>query len=297
MEEIKSLLKKNRPAVSDSTIKTYSSIVSNLYKKVSGSTNLDNAIEFFEKHSKDVMSYLKDVPSSSRKTTLASLVVLCEKKPCADIYRKQMLDDAVKYNDREKDQEKTETQKENWVSQDELKNIYDALDKDTRPLLSKSVLKDPELQRLQNFVILSLYVLQPPRRLLDYTEMKIHGDINKEEDNYINKTKFVFNKYKTAKHHGKEEVAINPKLKFILNKWVKLNPHDYMLVSINHSKLSSSQLQQRLNGILGRKASVNILRHSFLSDKYKDIDLRDMEKTANDLGHSVPQLMNYIKKE
>jgi integrase len=296
MEDIKSLLKKNRPAVSDSTIKTYSSIVSNLYKKVSGLTSLDGAIEFFEKNPKKVIEYLKDVPSSSRKTTLASLVVLCEKKECADIYRKLMLSDAVKYNDREKDQEKTETQKENWVSQDELKGIYEALDKDTRPLLSKSVLKDPELQRLQNFLILSLYVLQPPRRLQDYTEMKLKN-INKEEDNYIDKTKFVFNKYKTAKHHGREEVAINPKLKFILNKWIKLNPHEYMLVSINHSKLSSSQLQQRLNGILGRKASVNILRHSFLSDKYKDIDLRDMEQTAHDLGHSVPQLMNYIKKD
>jgi integrase len=207
-----------------------------------------------------------------------------------------MLCDAVKYNDREKDQEKTETQKENWVSQDELKGIYEALDKDTRPLLSKSVLKDPELQRLQNFLILSLYVLQPPRRLQDYTEMKLKN-VNKEEDNYIDKTKFVFNKYKTAKHHGREEVAINPKLKFILNKWVKLNPHEHMLVSINHSKLSSSQLQQRLNGILGRKASVNILRHSFLSDKYKDIDLRDMEQTASDMGHSVNQAMLYAKKD
>ena len=80
MEDIKSLLKKNRPAVSDSTIKTYSSIVSNLYKKVSGLTSLDGAIEFFEKNPKKVIEYLKDVPSSSRKTTLASLVVLCEKK-------------------------------------------------------------------------------------------------------------------------------------------------------------------------------------------------------------------------
>jgi integrase len=118
-----------------------------------------------------------------------------------------------------------------------------------------------------------------------------------EDDNYISKTKFIFNKYKTARSHGREEIPINPKLKFILDKWKKINPHDYLLVGITNNKFSSSQLQQRLNSILGRKASVNILRHSFLSDKYKDINLREMEKDAEALGHSVAQQMLYIKKE
>lgn len=294
MEQIKDTITKNRPHIAPSSVKTYCSIVSNLYKYMKKTQDLDGCVEYLTKHPKEVLEYLKDKDGSKRKTMLASLVVLTEKHPAVELYRKQMLDDAHKHNDKEKDQEKTESQKENWITQEELKKIYGDLDKESRPLLSKNSLKPNEFQRLQNFVILSLYVLQPPRRLMDYTELKLKNAT--DEDNYISKTKFIFNKYKTAKQHGKEEIPINPKLKFILDKWKKLNPHDYLLVGMTDKKFSSSQLQQRLNSILGKKASVNILRHSFLSDKYKDINIRDMEETAEAMGHSKEQAMLYVKK-
>jgi len=295
MEQIKETVKTNRPNIADSSVKTYCSIISNLYKYMKKTQDLDGCVEYLTKHPKEVLEYLKEKDGSKRKTMLASLVVLTEKHPkTVELYRKQMLDDAHKHNDKEKDQEKTESQKENWISQDELKKIYGDLDKDSRPLLSKTSLKPNEFQRLQNFVILSLYVLQPPRRLQDYTEMRIKG--TDDTGNYISKTKFIFRKYKTAKAHGQEEIPINPKLKFILDKWKKLNPHEWLLVGMTDKKFSSSQLQQRLNSILGKKASVNILRHSFLSDKYKDIDIRDMEETAEAMGHSKEQAMLYVKK-
>lgn len=296
MEHIKEIIKKNRPNLSDSSIKTYTSIVSNLYKYITKEKDIGDAVAFFTKHSKEVLAYLKDTPNSTRKTKLAALVVLCDKQPCAEVYRHQMIKDAVKYNDEQNDQEKTESQKENWVEQAELKKIYEELDKDTRGLLSKTELKPAEFQRLQNFIILSLYVLQGPRRLQDYTEMKLKN-IDIKKDNYIDKTNLVFTTYKTAKFLGTEKIKLNPKLQFILNKWKKLNDNEYLLIGSTGKKFSSSQLQQRLNSILGRKASVNILRHSYLSDKYKDIDLREMEKDAANLGHSVSQQMKYIKKD
>lgn len=300
MEELRKQLKENRPKISDSSIRTYSSIVSNLYRYMNDDLHksLDGALEFFEKNPKKVLEYLKDKEGSKRKTILAALVVLTgHKENVSEQYRKTMLDDAHKYNDGEKDQKKSESQEKNWITQEELKKIYDELQKDTKNLLTKESITPADFQRLQNYVILSLYTLQPPRRLMDYTEMRLHGEIDKEKDNYIDKSKFVFNKYKTSKFTGKEEVSINPKLKFILNKWNKHNPHEYLLVGTNNKKLTSSQLQQRLNTILGRQASVNILRHSFLSDKYKDIDIRDMEKTAMEMGHSKEQAMLYAKKD
>jgi len=299
MDEIKKQLKENRPKISDSSIRTYSSIVSNLYRYMHDDLHksLEGCLDFFEKNNKKVLEYLKDKEGSKRKTTLAALVVLTLHKPdVSEHYRKTMLDDIHTYNDKEKDQEKTETQKKNWISQEELKKIYDELAKDTKTLLTKEKLTPTEFQRLQHYVILSLYTLQPPRRLMDYTEMKLN-EIDKEKDNYIDKKNFVFNIYKTSKFSGREEVTINPKLKYIMDKWKKINPHEYLLVGTNNKKLSSSQLQQRLNTILGRQASVNILRHSFLSDKYKDIDIRDMEKTATAMGHSKEQAILYAKKD
>ena len=299
MEELRKQLKENRPKISDSSVRTYSSIVSNLFRYMHDDLHkpLDGALEFFEKNPKKVLEFLKDKEGSKRKTILAALVVLTlHKEDVSEQYRKTMLDDARKYNDDEKDQEKSSSQKKNWISQEELKKIYDELAKDTKNLLKKDSLTPTEFQRLQHYVILSLYTLQPPRRLMDYTEMKLNN-VDKEKDNYIEKKNMIFNKYKTSKFSGKEEVPMNPKLKYILDKWKKVNPSEYLLVGTNNKKLTSSQLQQRLNTILGRQASVNILRHSFLSDKYKDIDIRDMEKTATAMGHSKEQAMLYVKKE
>ena len=296
MDNIKSIIKENRPKLSDSSVKTYTSIILNLYKKMSQEGG--NVLDFFVKSVKDVLHFLKDTPSSKRKTILASLVVLCEKNDkVTEQYRKQMLDDKHQYDDDEKDQKMSSSQRENWISQDELKVIYERMDKENRPLLSRDKLNDREFQQLQNFVILSLYYLQPPRRLKDYTEMKLR-EVDEAKDNFIKGNNLVFNVYKTAKSHGRESVPVNQKLKFIINKWKVLNQGEFLLASSNGKKLSSSQLQQRLNQILGKKASVNILRHSFLTDKYKDMPaIRELEERAQDMGHTVEQALLYVKRD
>ena len=298
MDKLRSTIKDNRPKIADSSLKTYTSIVSNLYKKVAGNDDLGKALDFFKKSSKEVMKYLEEMEPAKRKTILAALVVLCEKDAdTADRYRHQMISDKKVYDEDQKDQKMSDSQKENWVSQDELKKLYERMDKENRPLLGRESLKSSEIQQLQNFVILSLYYLQPPRRLKDYTEFKLRG-IDEKEDNFIKKDKLVFNQYKTAKTHGREEVSLNPKLKFILNKWKTLNPSDYLLVSVSGKKLTSSQLQQRLNQILGKKASVNILRHSFLSEKYRDLPgVKELEERAEAMGHTLEQALLYVKRD
>lgn len=298
MDNLKKQIRDNRPKISDSSVRTYSSILSNLFKKVSGKDSLDGVKEYFVDKVKDVLDHLKETPAGKRKTILAALVVLTENnEKAADRYRKQMLDDKGKYDDEQKDQKMTDSQRENWVTQEEVKKLYEQMDKENRPLLSREKLNDREFQQLQNFLILGLYHLQAPRRLKDYTEMKLRN-VDEEKDNYVKANNLVFNVYKTAKTHGKESVAMNPKLKFIINKWKVLNPNEYLLVGLTGKKLSSSQLQQRLNQILGKKASVNILRHSFLSEKYSDLPaVRELEKRAEEMGHTVEQALLYVKKD
>lgn len=298
MDNIKTHIRDNRPKISDSSVRTYSSIISNLYRKITKKDTLQDAKKFFEDSPKEVLNFLSGTPANKRKTILAALVVFTENdEHASDLYRKQMLDDKGKYDDEQKDQVMTDSQRENWVSQEEVKKLYEQMDKENRPLLSRTKLNDREYQQLQNLVILGLYHLQAPRRLKDYTEMKFRN-IDEEKDNFAKANNLVFNVYKTAKTHGKETVALSPKLKFILNKWKALNPNEYVLTGLTGKKLSSSQLQQRLNQILGKKASVNILRHSFLTDKYKDLPaVRELEKRAEEMGHSVEQALLYVKKD
>jgi integrase len=298
MDKLREKIRENRPKIADSSLKTYTSIISNLYKRVAKNDDVGKAYDFFTKNVKEVLSHLKDTDSSKRKTVLASLVVLTEpNEKAADLYRKQMLDDKNKYDDDQKDQKMTDSQRENWVTQEEVTKLYDQLDKENRPFLTRDKLRPSEFQTVQNWLILALYHLQAPRRLKDYTEMKLRN-IDEEKDNYVKANTLVFNQYKTAKTHGKEVIPMNAKLKFILNKWKTLNPHEYMLVGATGKKLTSSQLQQRLNQILGKKASVNILRHSFLSEKYKDLPaVRELEQRAEEMGHTVEQALLYVKKD
>jgi len=85
----------------------------------------------------------------------------------------------------------------------------------------------------------------------------------------------------------------------ILNKWIKINPTEYLFFDSNLKKLSNVKLTQRLNKIFGKKASVNQMRHTYLSNKYqKTIDLnKEMEEDMAKMGTSKAQEKVYIKKD
>ena len=99
---------------------------------------------------KKVLEFLKDKPASSRKTTLSALFVLTSK----DDYRNQMSEDITHYNHELTKQEPTETQKNAWLSKDEITSTYtkaQTLANDA--FKKKSGLKPSDLQDIQNFII------------------------------------------------------------------------------------------------------------------------------------------------
>jgi len=150
--------------------------------------------------------------------------------------------------------------------------------------------------RLQNLVTLSLYTLIPPRRLLDYTLMKLRN-YDESKDNYMGKKKFFFNNYKTDKSYGKQTIDINTKLYNIIKKWEKKHNNDYLLFSDNGKPLQPSQLTLRLNKLFGKRVSVNALRHSFITEDVLEAmpEIRKLEKTAREMGHSLDSQILYKK--
>jgi hypothetical protein len=289
---IEKALKENRPNITKSSLKTYESILRNLYKKVFNTEDI--SIKDFN-DSKKIINYLKELPSNKRKTILSALVVITDNKD----YRELMLDDIKEYNKEEAKQKKTENQEDNWVEKDYLDNLYNNLTKDAKVIYQKQKLSSSDYQDIQNYIILSLFggFYIPPRRSKDYVNFKIKN-INKDEDNYINKNTMVFNSYKTAKTYGQQQVDIPKELKTILNKWIKINPTDYLLFDSSFNPLSNVKLNQRLNKLFGKKVGVNMMRKSYLSDKYSDlIDKKnELAKDFKDMGSSILQENIYIKK-
>ena len=296
-ETILNYIKEKRPNISNSSLKTYESILRNLYDKMKGEEfktkgyNMEN----FSKYPTEVLKFLKDLPPNKRKTILSALVVITDNKE----YRELMLDDIKEYNKEEAKQTKTDNQKTNWVEKEELNEMIKPLRKTANLLYKKDKLTPSDYQDIQNYIILVLYGGEyiPPRRSKDYVDFKIKN-IDKNKDNYMDKNSFIFNSYKTVKTYGKQEVKIPNELKKIINKWIKVNPTEYLLFDKSFNKLSNVKLNQRLNKMFGKKSGVNMMRKTFLSSKYSNL-IKTKNELANDfkdMGSSLNQENIYIKK-
>ena len=286
MDKLKSVLKEKRPNLSDKSINTYASVLKTIAKNL----EFDNVKDL--DNDKKVLEYLKEMKPNTRKTRLSALFVLTEN----EAYKKHMLEDVNAYNNSMKSQVKNDKEIENWITKDELFEIYNVLKKDTNVLFRKKNKTMADLQDIQSFVMLSLFVLLPPRRALDYSEMKI-TNIDKKSDNYIKGNNLVFNIYKTSKQKGQQVLAIPKELKSILNKWIKNNDTDYLLFDNKGNKLTSVKINQRFKKLFGKSFSVNMFRKLYLSDKYADTmtDMKNLEKDMVSMGSSKAQVNHYVK--
>ena len=282
-------IKEKRPNLSASSLKTYVSILFNLHKKL----NPDgDDMKFFEDDGK-ILDVLKEKPPSTRKTVLSALFVLTGKKEYNDL----MLEDCKHTNLKYKEQQKSQKEEDNWVSVDEIKTIYDGLLEEVNSMFSKRLLSN--YQTIVNFILLGCLggvSGLPPRRSLDFCEMKIKN--YEKTDNYYKAGKFYFNKYKTAKDYGEQVIDVRakaPEFNAILTKWVKSNPTDYLLFSSNQQKLTSPQVTRLLNKLFGKKTSTDLLRHIYLTNKYGKLQA-EMLADSQDMSHSLAQQALYIKK-
>jgi integrase len=291
--DIKEFIKKARPSLSESSIITYASVLRSLYSKVFHSKDVD--VSRF-KQVNTVLDFLKDVPANKRKSILSALVIVTNDPK----YREQMLADVKQYDADISTQVKTEEQKENWVTTDEVKQVFETLEKHAKLLYKKGSRTTADMQEIQNYVIVALLggIFIPPRRSLDYCDFKI-TDIDPTL-NYFDKKNMIFNNYKTAKYYGQQTVMCPPALYKILKKWISVNPTPYLLMDTNGAKLTPVKLNQRLNKIFdGKKISVNALRHCYLTDKYGDT-IKTNDALAADMtamSSSINQATLYIKRD
>lgn len=285
-------IRKNKPNISASTLKTYMSLLRSLYYK-KHERGSEIKLNWFSNQD-EVIKLLEDKAPASRKTTYAALIAVTDSN---DKYKSAMMDDSKVYEKFMKTQEKTDKQAASWKDYDEVKKIYDDMHNKVKPLLKAEELSPADYKKLQDFVILSLTsgVWIPPRRSLDWVDLKIKN-IFKKNDNYIDKNSFVFNKYKTAKVYGEQRVEIPKGLKTILMKFIRFNPHEYLLTDDQGKKMTNVRLTQKLNRIFGNNISTSMLRHIYLSNQLKDIPrLEELERIAKDMGHSVMEGLEYVK--
>ena len=300
------IIQKNRPHLAISSAKTYVSIIRNLSKQI----NIDlSTPDKVINHTDDIVEHFKDLEPKLRKTRLSALIVFLDNPKeitedalkTMDVFRKQMMKDGAQYSQELRLQEKTPKQEDGWMDWNDIIANYKNLEKEVSYFKTQTSLTKQQFKRVQMFVLLSCLLLIPPRRSTDYVMFKIRNeDINK--DNFMEtkgrKSYFVFNTYKTAKKYGKETIEIPTALKNIINRWKLINKNDYLLVNSNmDKKINATQLNSMLYDYFNKPLSTSLIRHIFLSEKYKNVPaLQEMQKTADEMGHSLTQALEYVKK-
>jgi len=301
-DQIKKRIVFKKPNATTTTVKTYYSLINHLLKTKDDSAKLvdwewidnqpESVIEF-------VSEFYKERPLATIKTLFAALYAITENK----VYHAHMMKLSAEYAKEQMKQKKSEKQQNNWISFQDVERYVQSAYNAARPYLSsKTPLEGLPLQIVQEYIILALTtgVFIAPRRSQDWTEMKLRGVSTRSKDpkeyNYIKGNSFHFVKYKTASVYGEQVIEIPKQLKNLLNKWKKLNQHDFLLVNADGSQMSVVRIAQILNRIFGKNISTGMLRHIYITDKLGHIpSLEDMQNMAEDLGHSVPMMLEYIK--
>jgi hypothetical protein len=208
--------------------------------------------------------------------------------------------------------EKTEKQKDNWLSWADVVKVRDGLRSETNPLSIGArgrSLDDEDFTKLLEYLLVSLYTYIPPRRNKDYSEMRVvkkYRPSMSDEFNYYDREgrQFIFNTYKTAKRYGQQIEKVPDELVSVLELYLKFHPlrklASYPLIvnSLGEELNPVNGITRVLNRVFGKNLGSSMLRHIYLSDKYGSSGKKsEMEEDAEKMAHSVGvQQGIYVKK-
>ena len=205
----------------------------------------------------------------------------------------------------------SESQKDNWISWDQVEEKFNQLLDEVKSFDHNKVINEKQYNILLSCVILGLYFLQYVRRNKDYQMMYIIKEYNDKMPNDINYLclycqNFFFNVYKTSKKYGLQIIPINKELMNIIDVYIKYHPlikgkklskKDIIPFLVNYKgkhldKINS--ITRILNNTFDKKIGSSLLRHIYLTDKYGNIE-KEREQTALNMGHTVQTQAEYIK--
>jgi hypothetical protein len=284
-DELLEVFKEKRPNLSQSSLKTYMSILNSLYNKLEGT----NGADFFKNHKKIIDHINGMEKAQSKKTALSALFVLTGIKE----YQDEMNTNIKAVNDFYKEQKNDPERLKKLKSFDEILAIHETI--------KAKYKKNPTLDNRMDLIISYLVsgVLGedlPPRRVLDYSSMKIRN-YTTEHNNYIKAGKFYFNQYKTKDRHGTQIISIPKELNTLINKHKQINDDiDYLLLNEDDKPFTSTALSKKISRMFDGN-SMDMLRSIFLSNYYKDLpQIKSMEKLASNMGHSINSALQYYVK-
>ena len=152
----------------------------------------------------------------------------------------------------------TDAELNKYLNWDEIVKVYERL-------YSEHHWSDLAFKRC---ITIAIYVLTPPRRLKDYSNLicvKNNDDIPPNRNCYVmSEKKFVFCEFKTVKDLGTQIISVPDKLDDLLKKYIaKFNLCGKALLGTSENDLSD-KIKRIFTKYGGKGATVNTLRHSYI---------------------------------
>lgn len=311
--------------LSENTIKAYKLSLEKLKKNGIDIDNLnvEKLMEYFEE---------KEIPPTTQ-DIIMSAILNYSKSNGKNVHIIEILSKSMK-NHREKANinymrnKLTDKEKEKYVSWKIILHVYKKLQEII------TIVENTEDAYL-DYVILSLYIYHPVRRIDDYLEMYINdkkelyndsstilwtnSESIKKNDTHYNLRKiikngkdqnpnsykrlekesyFVFEKYKTKNHYGKQIIEVETRLDKILRNYIEINDlkDGDKLFSLTKSNYIS-RLSNIFRKIINKNLSVSMLRHIYITERIKDPKITEYERylLSQKMAHSIVMQGKYRK--
>jgi len=261
-----------------------------------------------------ILERIKDYKPNTQRSYIISIVSLLKQEPKLKKLYDKYYTILMKFNKELKtNNDKSETQKENWISQNEVRDIYTSITKEVKEMIAdKKKLSPSEYEKLLRWFVLSLYTLQKPRRNADYqlalvSKTKLSGEID-PQFNHLDLVagKWFFNNYKTKGTYKTQEMELCKEMKDAVETYMKFHPLIKcfkkkeglvpLLTNFEGEPLQQiNTITRILNKIFGKKIGVSMLRNIYLTDKFGD-KVKELNDTANEMGTSSSTIQNiYVK--
>jgi hypothetical protein len=324
MEKLMEEVKQSR-GVRDSSLSLYKRHLNKLAMDITGK-QYENQ-KFLKTKVDEIVKYLNDKTNSVRRNFAASIMVALsptqknnptdEYRKAYEVYAKLLTEAQANYMNSKKDNKMNSKEEQNWMDFNEVVSLRDNLLKRLKregiSLTTKDISKT-NFDLLQQYLVLSLYTMLPPRRN-EYATMKIinkkqYTELDKED---LKKNNYLVNLSKVNKlfSYGGDAVkskiegvhtTVNvPKdLNSVLNLWLHFNESENLLVTQQGGLgLTKNQLTLLLNRIFKPKmVSTSMLRKIYLTNMFGDEGQRNSkkEKIAEQMNNSVGvQQQIYVK--
>ena len=299
MEKLEDTMKNRK--IADTTINLY---ITKLIQ-LNGKRPFSNLT--FLKNTSDIGRRLKEYENFNTKRSYLTAIVsvlthggLGESKVYKEllIHYRAALNDIVSEIKQIPTGEMTKKQKDNWIDWKDILDIHADLEKQINGFTTVQVKASLIKRRLVSmYVLLSMYVLSPPRRNKDYLLLKF-GDNSDDDFNLYDGEGLYFNSYKTVKTYGSEKFPVNKQLKKVLDMAIELfdiKKGDHLILNEDGQAMSTSAgITKMLNRIFRPKnISSSMIRHIYLTGKYGVVK-NEMEKDAKAMGHSVDTQRDYV---